>query len=80
ASEKTSWQWQWQWHAAGYTLGRYLGSSLLAGAISAFVLLPTAYALTQSKGTYTTTSWNWKLEYNPLKMLAKLVPGSFNFN
>lgn len=78
ASEKTTWQ--WQWHAAGYTLGRYLGSSLLAGAISAFVLLPTTYALTQSKGTYTTTSWNWKLEYNPLKMLAKLVPGSFNFN
>ena len=68
ASEKTTWQ--WQWHAAGYTLGRYLGCSLLAGAISAFVLLPTAYALTQSKGTYTTTSWNWKLEYNPLKMLA----------
>lgn len=78
ASEKTTWQ--WNWHAIGYTLGRYVGSSVLSAGISAVVLLPTFYALTQSKATYTTTSWSWKIEYNPLKMLAKLVPGSFDFN
>lgn len=59
--------------------GRFLGYSLVSGLLSAFVLLPTIFALTQSKGTYTEQKIQWSIEYNPLKILAKLVPGSFNF-
>ncbi|MCH3923073.1 YfhO family protein [Limosilactobacillus sp.] len=68
------------WKARLKTCGAYLVSSVLSAGIAAVVLLPTAYALTTSKGTYTETSISSKLEYNPLKMLGKLVPGSFNFN
>ncbi|WP_076459344.1 YfhO family protein [Limosilactobacillus caccae] len=57
----------------------YLGSSLLAGGLAAIVLLPTFYALMQSKGTYTETSIHNRFEYFAPKMLAKLVPGAFNF-
>ena len=60
--------------------GRYLISSLASAGIAAITLLPTIYALTTSKGTYTTTVINNKFEYQPLKMLGKLVPGSFDFN
>lgn len=58
----------------------YLLSSLTSVALSAVVLLPTIWALTTSKGTYTTTSIKWRLEYNPLYLFGKLVPGAFNFN
>ena len=68
------------WKARLNASGAFLASSVLSAGIAAVVLLPTAYALTTSKGTYTETSISSKLEYNPLKMLGKLVPGSFNFN
>lgn len=58
---------------------RFTKASLISGLLSAFLLLPTIYALTQSKGTYTEQKIKWAVEYNPLKLLAKLVPGSFNF-
>lgn len=58
---------------------KYIGSSLLAGLFACVLLLPTFYALSQSKGTYTETKFNFKLEYFPFKMLGKLVTGSFNF-
>ncbi len=70
----TTWRKRWQ------AIATYLTSSLLSIGVAAITLLPTAYALTTSKGTYTQTFINSKLEYNPLKMLGKLVPGSFNFN
>lgn len=59
---------------------RYLLASIGATTLAAVVLLPTVFALTKSKGTYTSTSVSFKWEYNPLKILAKFVPGSFNFD
>lgn len=69
-----------QWKQRGQAAGRYLLSSLLAAGIAAVSLLPTFFALTTSKGTYTQTNIQSKFEYNPLKILGKLVPGSFDFN
>lgn len=68
------------WSARLRAFGRYVLSSLIATGISCVVLLPTVYALFQSKGTYTNNHIQSRFEYNPLKLLAKLVPGSFNFN
>lgn len=68
------------WHQRGKVCLRYIWSSLLAVGCSAIVLLPTIFALLQSKGTYTETTIHSRFEYNPLKILAKLVPGSFNFD
>ncbi|WP_251547951.1 YfhO family protein [Limosilactobacillus caecicola] len=67
------------WRGKAKFVGRFFGSSIASGLLSAVVLLPTIYALTQSKGTYTEQTIKWATEYNPLKILAKLVPGSFNF-
>lgn len=58
----------------------YLLTSLASVGLSAVILLPTVSALLSSKGTYTETQIKWKLEYQPIKELAKLVPGAFNFN
>ncbi|MDO4913224.1 MAG: YfhO family protein [Bifidobacteriaceae bacterium] len=68
------------WKERGKSTLRYLISSMAAVGIAAVVLLPTAFALTQSKGTYTDTSIKSRFEYDPLKALAKMVPGSFNFD
>ena len=48
--------------------------------MAAGTLIPTIYALMQSKGTYTEQTIHSRFEYFPFKMLAKLVPGSFNFD
>lgn len=68
------------WRTRLKAAGAYLASSIASGGIAAITLLPTFYALTTSKGTYTETAISSKLEYQPLKMLGKLVPGSFDFN
>lgn len=67
------------WHAYLHQLGRFVGCSLISGLLCAVVLLPNIFALMQSKGTYTEQKIQWSLEYNPLKIFAKLVPGAFNF-
>lgn len=68
------------WRQRGLAFLRYAASSVAAAGIAAVTLLPTIYALMQSKGTYTETSIRSRFEYFPFKMLAKLVPGSFNFD
>ncbi|WP_461224457.1 YfhO family protein [Lacticaseibacillus suihuaensis] len=60
--------------------GRFAGGSLLAGAASAWVLLPTLFQLAQSKGTYTVTKIHWRFESDPVKLLGKLFAGSFSFD
>lgn len=65
-----------QWFQKCY---RFVKASITSALLSAFILLPTIFALTQSKGTYTEQKIKWVNEYNPLKIIAKLVPGSFNF-
>lgn len=67
------------WSHLGKITGRFCTFSLVSGLLSSFVMFPTIYALTQSKGTYTEQKIKWAFEYQPLKILAKLVPGSFNF-
>lgn len=68
------------WRKRGKACGIYLASSLASAGIAAITLLPTIYALTTSKGTYTETIISSKFEYQPIKMLGKLVPGSFDFS
>src|SRR5699024_8535044 len=58
---------------------RFIAYSITSALLSAFILFPTIFALTQSKGTYTEQKIKWVAEYNPLKIIAKFVPGSFNF-
>lgn len=58
---------------------RFTLGSLLSCGISAFILLPTFFQLTLSKGQYTTTHLGKWIEYNPLLMINKLFVGSFNF-
>lgn len=58
---------------------RFITYSITSALLSAFILFPTIFALTQSKGTYTEQKIKWVAEYNPLKIIAKFVPGSFNF-
>jgi len=43
------------------------------------LLLPTLWALIQSKAQYNVTKVHWKFEYAPWKMLGKFITGTFNF-
>ncbi|KRN29708.1 hypothetical protein IV38_GL000596 [Lactobacillus selangorensis] len=61
-------------------IGKFIGGSLLAGGIGAWLLLPSFFDLLQGKGQYTVHTLNWKLEYKPFKLLAKFVVGAFNFD
>ncbi|WP_051999873.1 YfhO family protein [Schleiferilactobacillus shenzhenensis] len=79
----------WFWHqsqtAASWRVWlrqglRFAWTSLLGAGLSLFILLPTAYALGDSKGTYTVKSIDWTTEYNPFKLLAKLVSGAYSFD
>lgn len=60
-------------------LKHYSLASLLSAGISAVILLPTIYSLLQSKATYTVSTIHNVIGADPLKILTKLVPGSFNF-
>ncbi len=55
-------------------------SSLASGLLAAFVLLPTWWSLSQSKAQYTVTSFKWKFEFFPPKMIGKFFMGAFNFD
>ncbi|MCI1892106.1 MAG: YfhO family protein [Schleiferilactobacillus harbinensis] len=66
---------QW-WRGAG----RFAWTSLLGAGLSLFMLLPTFFALTDSKGTYTVRAIHWQFEYNPLKLLPKMVSGAYSFD
>ncbi|CAJ1227536.1 YfhO family protein [Lactiplantibacillus xiangfangensis] len=59
---------------------KFAWGGLLAVALSAWILLPTLWALMQSKAKYNVTKVHWKFEYAPWKMLAKFVTGTFNFD
>lgn len=68
------------WRQTGQAVLKFMSGSLMAGLLAAWLLLPTFFQLTQSKGQYTVQKIHWKLEYNPLKILSKLVVGNFNFD
>lgn len=57
----------------------YIFSSITSGLISACLLLPTYILLKNSKMTFSLKNTKSIFEYNPLKIIGKLYPGSFNF-
>ncbi|WP_203664025.1 YfhO family protein [Lacticaseibacillus sp. 53-4] len=60
--------------------GRFAGAGLLAGGLSAWLLLPTVFQLGQSKGTYTETHIRWThFDTTPLQQLGKFFAGSFSY-
>lgn len=59
---------------------RYAVSGLTSVLVAAAFLIPVGFSLSQSKGTYTETAIKWSTEYFPFNMVAKLIPGSFNFD
>ncbi|GBG94105.1 bacterial membrane protein YfhO [Ligilactobacillus salitolerans] len=59
--------------------GLFIGRSILGGGLAAILLLPTLFSLQSSKGQYTANVIHAKFEYQPLKMLSKLLLGAFNF-
>lgn len=61
-------------------VAKFAWGGLLAVALSAWLLLPTFWALMQSKAKYNVTKVHWKFEYAPWKMIAKFVTGTFNFD
>ncbi|MEJ6400530.1 YfhO family protein [Nicoliella lavandulae] len=66
--------------ATSQNIGRFAGTSLLAGGLSAFFLLPTYSALLTSKAEYTVTNVKWQFEYNPINLIGKFFNGAFNFD
>lgn len=57
--------------------GAYLSNFLLATLLSAFVLIPTFFELLQGKAN--SIPFNWSIQFNPLELLAKLTPASYNY-
>ncbi|MGY5338752.1 YfhO family protein [Levilactobacillus spicheri] len=68
------------WRTLSLQAGRFALGSLTSGLLAAVVLLPTWWSLTQSKAQYTVTSFKWKFEFFPPKMVAKFFMGAFNFD
>lgn len=64
-----------RWH----TFKRFIIGSLIGGSLSAWLILPTYYQLKLGKAQYN-SDWSLKFDNNPLKLLLKLIPGSFDFN
>ncbi|MDF7626345.1 YfhO family protein [Lactobacillaceae bacterium L1_55_11] len=58
---------------------QFAWSSLIGGLLSAVVVLPAYYQLGLGKTQYN-TPWTWRFDNNPLDLLVKLIPGSFNFD
>lgn len=62
------------------SFGKFIGYSLLSMGLIAFLLVPTYYSLISGKAAYTSLSWNFNYDYNPILLLSKLYFGSFDFD
>lgn len=70
---------KWQgWKNLWKKTARWGISSLLAAGSVAFLLLPTYFDITKSKGVYTQQNIRPVFEYQPWKMLSKFMIGSLN--
>ncbi|MDN6626793.1 MAG: YfhO family protein, partial [Pisciglobus halotolerans] len=58
----------------------FVWHSLLAGGLTAFLLLPTLMALINSKVAYMKADLNWTLDYSIPKLISKFMIGAFNFD
>ncbi|MBR6513770.1 MAG: YfhO family protein [Clostridia bacterium] len=54
------------------------GASLIAGAMSSWVLMPAYYSLTFGKTTFTDPSYYPSLTFNPLDLISKFFIGSYD--
>ena len=68
------------WKDLGKKFSRFGISSILAAGSVSFLLLPTFFDITKSKGVYTQKSIQAVFEYAPWKMLTKFMVGSLNDN
>ncbi|MDY3052259.1 MAG: YfhO family protein [Ndongobacter sp.] len=60
---------------------RFACYSLLAGLISAFLLLPTLHSIVMSKGSYASdVVAGWVFDYPPMDFFAKMIPAAFNYD
>lgn len=66
---------QRRWHI----IRRFSWTSLLAGGLSSWILLPTVYQLRLGKVQYQ-SDWHWGFDNSVLDLLTKLIPGSFDFD
>ncbi len=60
-------------------LGNWLGASLISGALSSWMLIPTYYSLLVSKAKLAKPAMAFAFEYNPFHMIAKFFNGAFDF-
>lgn len=64
----------------GHGFFRFVVFSLIAGGLSCVVLFPTLASIQMSKGTYVqVANPSWTLNYRPLDLFAKMVPGAFSY-
>lgn len=64
----------------GVNIIAFARGSIAAGLINAWLLIPTYFELQSTKATYNAAKIHWNLEYNPLKLLPKLVSGGYSFD
>lgn len=57
----------------------FIMGSVIGGALSAWLILPTYFQLKLGKAQYN-SEFSFKFDNNPLHLLLKLIPGSFDFN
>ncbi len=60
-------------------IGIYLGKSILASFLDAFMLFPVLVEMLQGKAT-TAANWSLGWQFPPVDQLAKLAPGAYNFH
>jgi uncharacterized membrane protein YfhO len=58
---------------------RFIQSWIYVLIFSAISWMPTLWALIHGKAQYTENTIKWAFTYSPLKMLTKLMPGTFSF-
>lgn len=61
-------------------LVQFAWHSLLAGGITAFLLLPTLSALIESKVSYMKSTLDWSFDYPVPELVSKFMIGAFNFD
>lgn len=59
---------------------RFIGCSLIAAGISAFILIPTFVQLMQSKAAASNFSWDFSSKFPLIDLLSKFTIGAFNFD
>lgn len=70
----------WPAQQRGRIIARFSFSSLLAGGLNTWLLLPNLLELRASKATYNASKMIWRFEYNPLQLIPKLMLGSYSFD